>query len=67
MLLYRASLEVPLILSGPGVPAGTVVPDTVGTRGLAATLLGLLEAGDARAFGAPLPGLPGAAPAAFSP
>ncbi len=59
LLLYRASLEVPAILAGPGVPAGRVVEDTVGTRALPATLLALLKAPDAaRRFGAPLPGLP---------
>ena len=59
LLLYRASLEVPLILAGPGVPAGRVVPGTVGTRALAATLLDLLGVREAaRPFGVPLP-LPG--------
>ena len=58
LLLYRSSLEVPLILAGPAVPAGRVVPQTVGTRALPATLLSLLKAGEAaRPFGAPLPGL----------
>lgn len=58
LLLYSSSLEVPLILAGPAVPAGRVVPQTVGTRALPATLLALLKAGEAiRPFGAPLPGL----------
>jgi arylsulfatase A-like enzyme/Flp pilus assembly protein TadD len=59
LLLYRSSLEVPLILAGPAVPRGQVVHQTVGTRALPATLLALLKARDAaRLFGAPLPGLP---------
>jgi tetratricopeptide (TPR) repeat protein len=63
LLLYRASLEVPLILAGPGVPAGRVVAGTVGTRGLAATLLALLRVNDPGGrFGRPLPGLPAGAP-----
>jgi choline-sulfatase len=41
VFLYRASLEVPLILSGLGVPAGKVVEETVATRRLAPTLLAL--------------------------
>ena len=56
ILLYRGSLEVPLILAGPGVAKGQVVEATVPTRALAATLLAKL--GQARAaapFGAPLP------------
>jgi len=58
LLLYRASLEVPLILAGPGVPSGRVVSRTVGTRGLAATLLALAGAADAAApFGPALPDL----------
>lgn len=58
VLLYRSSLEVPLILAGPDVPAGRVVPNAVGTRALPATLLALLRAGKSDGpFGAPLPGL----------
>jgi tetratricopeptide (TPR) repeat protein len=60
IFLYRASLEVPLILEGSGVPKGRVVADMVATRGLAATLLRLLGLRQAaRDFGPPLPGLPG--------
>ena len=56
LFLYRASLEVPLILAGPGVPSGRVVAATVGTRGLASTLLGLADAGDdGVSFGPALP------------
>jgi arylsulfatase A-like enzyme/predicted Zn-dependent protease len=59
LLLYRASLEVPLVLAGPGVPSGRTVPDTVGTRALPATLLALLGAAEGNeAFGRALPGLP---------
>ena len=55
IFLYRAALEVPMILAGPGIPAGTVVEETVATRRLAPTLLRLL--GDKAAL--PGPGLPG--------
>jgi arylsulfatase A-like enzyme/Tfp pilus assembly protein PilF len=58
LFLYRAALEVPLVISGPGVPPGTVWSGTVGTRGLAATLLRLLGfSKDSAPFGSPLPGL----------
>ncbi len=58
LFLYRAALDVPLILAGPGLPGGRVVPETVGTRALAATLLGLLGlSAEAAPFGAPLPGV----------
>lgn len=62
IFLYEAALRVPLIVAGPGIPAGREIAQTAGTRGLAASLLiqlGLVE--DAAAFGAPLPGLGGAA------
>ncbi len=56
VFLYRGSLEVPLILSGPGVARGGVIASPAGTRGLASTLLGLAGfPGDAASFG---PGLP---------
>jgi arylsulfatase A-like enzyme/tetratricopeptide (TPR) repeat protein len=62
IFLYRAALEVPLILSGPGVPPGAAIDETVGTRALAATLLRLLRfENEARAFGPGLPGLPSSA------
>ncbi len=62
IFLYRASLDVPLILSGPGVPAGSAIAETVGTRALPATLLRLLAFDDeARSFGPGLPGLPSSA------
>jgi arylsulfatase A-like enzyme/Flp pilus assembly protein TadD len=58
IFLYRAALEVPLVVAGPRVPAGRVVEATVATRGLAAGLLGVLGlARDASPFGEPLPGL----------
>ena len=55
IFLYRASLEVPLIVAGRGVAAGTHA-ETVATRGLAATLLGLVGVTGkaAEPFGAPL-------------
>ncbi len=62
IFLYRAALEVPLILAGPGIPPGLVVEETVATRRLAATLLGLLgpAAGEEATvdLGPVLPGLP---------
>jgi choline-sulfatase len=60
LFLYRAALEVPLILTGPGLAAGRSITETVGTRALPATLLSLagLEA-EAAPFGRPLPGLGG--------
>jgi arylsulfatase A-like enzyme/Tfp pilus assembly protein PilF len=57
IFLYRGSLEVPLILAGRGVKAGTH-GGAVATRALPATLLGLLGA-PAAPFGVPLPGVPG--------
>lgn len=59
IFLYRASLEVPLILEGAGVPKGSVVDEVVAARALAPTLLRLLGLRDsAGQFGRPLPGLP---------
>ena len=57
IFLYRASLEVPLLIAGPGAPAGRVVEETVATRRLAPTLLRLLGAPALRGAGTPLPGL----------
>lgn len=58
VFLYRAVLEVPLILQGPGVPAGKVVDRVVPTRSLASTLLRLVGLRDAAGrFGTALPGL----------
>jgi len=46
IFLYRAGLEVPLLLAGPGVPAGQVVDEVVASRRLAASVLGLVGADD---------------------
>jgi len=43
ILIYQATLHVPFILAGPGVPASTVVDAPVGTVDLLPTLLGLLK------------------------
>lgn len=57
VFLYRAALEVPLVISGPGVVPGRVVSTPAATRGLASTLLRLAGlSADAAPFG---PGLPG--------
>jgi choline-sulfatase len=57
VFLYRASLEVPLVLAGAGVPAGRLVDGPVSTRRLAATLLRLVGADTT--VGPPGPPLPG--------
>ncbi len=57
IFLYRSTLEVPLVLAGPGVGAGRVVEETVAARRLAPTLLGLLGV-DSLLPGTVLPGLP---------
>jgi len=44
IFLYRSVLEVPLILAGPGIPAGRVVEPAVPSRRLAPTLARLLGA-----------------------
>ncbi len=77
IFLYQATLHVPLLLAGPGVPRGKVVEEAVSTRRLASTLLrltgtsagpGLTGAGKtALPFGQPLPGLPGLDSGAASP
>jgi arylsulfatase A-like enzyme/Flp pilus assembly protein TadD len=59
IFLYRSSLEVPLLLAGPGIPAGRVIQEPVATRRLAATLLRLLGAGD---WGRGLAGFPHGGP-----
>ncbi len=65
VFLYRAALEVPLILSGPGVARGRVVADPAATRAVAATLLDLAGlSSEASSFGAPLPGTIRDSPAA---
>lgn len=63
LFLYGPVLRVPLILAGPGVPAGRVVEGPVASRRLAATLAHLAGAASALP-GDVLPGLePAAAPA----
>ena len=42
IFVYRSALDVPLILSGPGIPAGRSVGQRVATRALPGTLLVLL-------------------------
>ena len=42
VLIYQATLRVPFILAGPGVPAGATVAARVATVDLVPTLLGLL-------------------------
>ncbi len=42
LFLYRPTLEVPLLLAGPGLPRGKVVRSAVATRRLAATLVNLV-------------------------
>jgi arylsulfatase A-like enzyme/Flp pilus assembly protein TadD len=60
LFLYQATVHVPLILAGPGVPRGKVVEAVASTRRLAATLLRLTGAGPAaRPFGEGLPGFSG--------
>jgi arylsulfatase A-like enzyme len=43
--LYREVLQVPLIIEGPGIPAGKRIPELVGTRRLFATILDLAAGG----------------------
>ena len=62
VFLYRTTLEVPLLLAGPGVPAGEVVRETVGTRRMATTLLALLGVEGSGVPGPRLPGLPALGP-----
>jgi choline-sulfatase len=60
LFLYQATVHVPLILAGPGVPRGKTVEDAASTSRLAATLLRLAGTGQAAGpFGDGLPGLPG--------
>src|SRR5205814_6895056 len=42
VLVYEATLRVPLVLAGPGVPAGRVVSERVATVDVTPTALGLL-------------------------
>ena len=64
IFLYQATLHVPLLLAGPGVPRGKVVEEAVSTRRLASTLLRLTGAGltgDRQGRPAVRPAAPGAA------
>jgi len=68
IFLHAGSLEVPMILAGPGVPRGASWSETVGTRALPSTLLKLLSLSkDAQAFGSSLPGLSVSKPLAAAP
>jgi arylsulfatase A-like enzyme len=59
-LHYEGLLRIPLIARGPGVPAGAVVRDPVGTIDLAPTMLAAADLDvPAHCEGAPLPGLGG--------
>lgn len=58
LLLHRETLEVPMVVAGPGVPQGRTISTPVATRRLAATLASLagLAPGASGAFGgSPLP------------
>jgi len=52
VLIYQSTMRVPLMMSGPGIPAGTVVRPRAGTIDVMPTVLGLLGI-------AAEPGLPG--------
>jgi arylsulfatase A-like enzyme/Flp pilus assembly protein TadD len=68
VFLYEGALAVPLLLSGPGVPAGRVVEGPAATRGLASTLLALSGlAAQAKPFGPELPGVRAPAPTTAAP
>ena len=42
VLVYQSTMRVPLLMKGPGVPHGVVVPARAGTIDVAPTVLGLL-------------------------
>jgi tetratricopeptide (TPR) repeat protein len=68
LFLYQATVHVPLILAGPGVPRGKAVEAVASTSRLAATLLRLAGTGQAAGpFGDGLPGLPGLGRGAVGP
>lgn len=56
LALHTPTLHVPLLLEGAGVAAATVVPTTVSTARVAATIA-VLAGFDDGSFGPPLPGL----------
>jgi Flp pilus assembly protein TadD len=57
IFVYTSTIEVPMVIAGPGVPEGLVVDEPAAVRRLAATLLGLVGKGEATAL--PGPALPG--------
>jgi Flp pilus assembly protein TadD len=63
LFLYGTVVRVPLLLSGPGLPAGRTVDGTVSSRRLAPTLLAASGA-PGRLAGDVLPGVAGGRPAA---
>lgn len=54
-LLHQPTLAVPLMLAGPGVPAGVTVGSPVATQRLASTLLALAGVREKDWLGPPLP------------
>ena len=68
IFVYRSALDVPLILSGAGIPAGRSIGQRVATRALPGTLLVLLGLqAEARPFGPGLAGFLAGAPPAPAP
>jgi arylsulfatase A-like enzyme/predicted Zn-dependent protease len=45
VLIYQSTMRIPLIMSGPGVPRGVVVPSRVATIDVLPTVMGLLGFG----------------------
>ena len=58
LFIYDSTVHVPLILSGPGVPAGQRISEVVSSVDLFATLLGLLGIEAPPSNSRVLPGLP---------
>jgi len=42
VLVYQSTMRIPMMVSGPGLPAGVVVPARVGTIDVVPTVMGLL-------------------------
>ncbi len=59
LFLYDTTLRVPLVLRGPGIPAGRRVGAPVGLAELGATLVARVDETATRARASPAPGLPG--------